>query len=212
MTAGSDDLAKCLRCSKLIREGANSISCDDCNGWLHLKCAGLKLKEFKKICSDKNSIFSCRYCTYYKCGKCQKPVYPNQNGVQCDIDDCEKWYHLRCSGFTLAEYRNSKSRLHTEPWHCFNCTKLPFSELSEKEFLEVIKPDLDLKRFYKTIPKIDSFKVRCSVCSRKITKNQKPKSLPCSDCESLVHRKCSNISLPELLDCKPFHLKNIYLN
>ncbi len=199
---------KCLRCEKIIGENQNSISCDKCNGWLHIRCAGLKLKEFKKICSDDLSTFICRYCDYYKCGKCTKPVYPTQNGIQCDIDLCEKWYHLRCTKFTMAEYLNSKSRLHTESWNCPCCTSIPFSDLSDKDFLETVQDDLKLNDFFKTLPNINSFKSRCSVCTRKITKNQEPKSIPCRDCTSLVHRKCGNISLPNLLNCKPNQLKH----
>ncbi len=203
------DITKCLRCAKIIGDNQNSISCDKCNGWLHIRCAGLKLKEFKKISSDDNSTFICRYCDYYRCGKCSKPVYPTQNGIQCDTEDvCEKWYHLRCTKFTMAEYLNTKSRLHTETWNCPSCTNIPFHDLSDKVFLETVKPDLKLNDFFKSVPAINSFKTRCSVCTRKITKNQQPKSIPCRDCNTLVHRKCCNISFPDLLKCKPNHLKN----
>ncbi len=120
----------------------------------------------------------------------------------------EKWYHLRCTKFTMAEYLSKKSRVHTEPWYCPSCISFPFSDLSHKDFSKVVKPDLDLKAYYKSIPNIDSYKMRCSVCTRKITKNQQTKSLPCIHCNSLVHRKCCNISLPDLLSCKPSHLKH----
>ena len=201
-----DDCAsKCIRCAKVIP--TNAIGCDKCEGWLHIRCAGLKLKEFEKMCDDKDSTFVCRYCQYYECGKCSKPVYPVQNGVKCDIDACGTWFHLRCTHFTLAEYLNKKSRLHTDPWYCPPCVNLPFSSLSQRDFSETVKDDLDLRSFYKSVPNIKSFKTKCSVCTRKITNNQNPKCLPCSDCKSLVHRKCSNISLPDLLNCKPSQLK-----
>ena len=207
-TLKANNNTKCIRCAKIIFENQNSIGCDDCEGWLHLRCSGFKLKQFKQICSNKDSTFTCRYCKFYKCGKCSKPVYPPQNGIQCDVNECEKWYHLRCTKFTLAEYLNSKSRLHTDMWYCPDCANLPFMDLNPKEFTELVKDDLKLKQYYTTIPSIDTFKTRCSVCKRNITKNQKPKSLPCTDCHTFIHRKCSNISLPELLDSKASHLKN----
>ena len=197
-----NDRTKCIRCDKVFCN-QNCVACDECGGWLHIKCAGLKLKEFLKI--DANTPFSCRYCLYYKCGKCSLPVYPTQNGIKCDIDGCEKWFHLNCTKFTLAEYKNQKSRLHTEPWYCPDCTKLPFANLSDNDFKKIASPEINLRDFIKNTPGISSFCTRCSVCSRKITKNQAPKSLPC---KSLVHRKCSNISLSSLLSCKPSNLKH----
>ena len=58
------------------------------------------------------------------------------------------------------------------------------------------------------LPNVDTFQSRCSVCNRKITKNQKQKSLACSDCKTFVHRKCSNISQNALLNSKASHLKH----
>jgi hypothetical protein len=208
MSADSDsdsEVTKCIRCDKPV--SGNTIGCDICEGWLHLKCAGFKLKEFYKICEDVNTKFICRYCKFYQCGKCSKPVYPTQNGIQCDIDNCEKWYHLRCTKFTMAEYLSKSSRLHTENWYCPLCISFPFSDLSQKAFTEVVKPDCNLKTFFSKRPGINAYKNCCSVCTRKITKNQHDKSFPCSECKSLIHRKCSNISPHELINCKPSHLK-----
>ena len=208
MSANSDEKTKCLRCGKLYFEGQNWISCDECSGWLHIRCAGIKLKEFDKICSDEKSTFVCRYCQYYKCGKCVKPVYPLQNGLVCDIDECQKWFHLGCTQHSLADYKNSKSHLRTNAWYCPDCTSLPFENLNDKDFLNTITPDLNVRVHQKLIPCINFFKQRCSVCCKNITKNQKPKSLPCVLCSTLVHRKCSNITLSELLKTKSKHLKN----
>ena len=202
------DNVKCLRCDKTIFEGQNTIGCDECLGWLHIRCAGIRVKDFKKICSDKNSSFICRYCTYYKCGKCCKPVYPVQNGIQCDLDDCQTWYHLRCTKFTLAEYLSKNSRLHTDEWFCPQCNSLPFMELNDKMFKETVKPDLDLKALFKNLTDTQTYQTRCSVCHKKITKNQQPKSFPCTSCKSFVHRKCCNISLPDLLETKASGIKN----
>ena len=38
-----EDNTKCIRCNKVFLPGKNSIGCDKCEGWLHLKCAGLNL-------------------------------------------------------------------------------------------------------------------------------------------------------------------------
>ncbi len=37
---------RCPNCDKTVRENQNSIFCDACNFWLHLKCSGLNKIEF----------------------------------------------------------------------------------------------------------------------------------------------------------------------
>ena len=120
---------KCIKCSKkFLNKGQNLICCDNCSGLQHMKCAGLKLKEFHKIINDPNSKFLCTYCENFKCGKCSKPVYDGQNvnSIECSVEGCGTWYHLKCTEFTLAEYIDQNSRLHTNPWFCPLCTTIPF--------------------------------------------------------------------------------------
>ena len=107
MAAASDIVTHYIKCTKLIPEDGNSICCDDCDGWLHLKCSGLTLKTLKKLGKDK-SLFQCTFCQNYKCGKCEKPVYNSQNGVLCDTESCQTWFHLKCTHFTLKDYANKK--------------------------------------------------------------------------------------------------------
>ena len=52
MSSSSD---KCTNCAKLCIDGQNCIQCDKCDCWQHLKCSGLKLKEFKKVVKRQNS-------------------------------------------------------------------------------------------------------------------------------------------------------------
>ena len=145
--------SKCIKCAKkfLINKAQNLICCDNCNGWLHLKCAGLKLKEFKKICNDPNSNFLCDYCEFFKCGKCDRPVYEGQNSIECSVEDCGRWYHLRCTEFTLGEYVDTNSRLHMSPWFCPHCITLPFSSLNQLEFVETVSTD-HVKKYFQSFP------------------------------------------------------------
>ena len=144
--AESDVITNCIKCKKSIPEDGNSICCDDCDGWLHLKCSGLTLKTLKKLGKD-DSPFKCTFCLNFKCGKCDKPVYNSQNAVQCDTKTCQTWFHLKCTHFTLREYVDKKSRLHTEDWFCSNCTCFPYHELPQKEFLELQNDDKRLKDY-----------------------------------------------------------------
>ena len=97
---------KCIKCRKDVL--GNSICCDNCDGWLHLKCSGLTKKIFEKEYCNSSKNFSCKYCLNFRCGKCDKPVYEQNDSIQCDSDSCQIWYHLRCTHFSLAEYQNKK--------------------------------------------------------------------------------------------------------
>ena len=204
---------KCIKCSKKFLSGQqNLICCDNCDGWLHVKCAGLKLKQFHKL-RDPNAQFLCTFCENFKCGKCSKPVYDgqNSNAIECSVKDCGTWYHLRCTDFTLGEYVDKNSRLHTHPWFCPLCTTIPFSSLKDSEFAEVVSND-DLKIYFQSFPDHDLYHTRCSVCSKKVHKNKQPKSFLCSGCSSYIHRKCTNISTYNLLNTKPSQIRNWYCN
>ena len=200
---------KCITCRKEIFETQNSIGCDECEGYQHVRCAGLKIKDFDALHADKNSTFSCKYCLNYKCGKCNKPVYKHQNAVQCDHDECDLWYHLRCSPFTQREYLNKKSRLHTDTWFCPTCSHIPFSNVNHQDFISMYSDDDNLNDYFKALTDAMHYdSTRCSVCKHRISSKQKQKAFPCPQCMTLVHRKCSNISTHDLLHVKPKHLAN----
>ena len=156
----------------------------------------------------KETEFICIFCTKYPCGKCSKPVYNTQNAINCSVDDCNKWFHLRCSPFSLAEYLDRKSRLHTQPWFCPDCTGMPFNDLNQLEICELIHDDLQLREYFNILAGNTAFREICSVCNRAVKDGQKPGCLSCIYCNSYVHRKCCNIKLYDLLSAKPSHLKN----
>ena len=58
----------------------------------------------------------------------------------------------------------------------------------------------------KKIIRAIKFDHNCSVCTRKINKNQLQKALPCASCLSLIHRKCSGFSPYELNTTDPSKL------
>ena len=188
---------KCIKCAKLCLEGQNCIQCDKCDGWIHLKCSGIRLKDFKNM--TKNTEFVCIFCTNYPCGKCSKPVYNTQNAINCSIDVCSKWFHLRCTPFSLADYLNRKSRLHTEHWFCPDCMGMPFNDLTDIEFCEFIHDELKLREYFNILAGNTDFSNKCSVCNKRVNDDQKPKCIPCISCNCLVHKKCSNIKLTDLL-------------
>ena len=48
-------------CPKLILDD-DSICCDVCHAWLHVNCAGLTYKKFKKLSNDVSTPWYCKIC------------------------------------------------------------------------------------------------------------------------------------------------------
>ena len=197
---------KCIKCKKPVLKNQNSICCDSCDVWLHLKCSGLTKKIFEKEYCNTNKIFNCNYCKYYRCGKCDKPVY-DVNSIRCDSDSCKLWYHLKCTHFSLAEYCNKTSRLHTEHWFCPKCTCLPFQDLFQSDFLQLGNDARILKEYFVAITSNTRFSDVCTICEKKINHNHVKKSFPCTSCNAFIHRKCTGFSTYEMLSLKPKQLK-----
>ena len=193
----------CSKCTKVVYENSNCICCDDCQNWFHLRCTNLNLKEFNKFTKDSSLTFCCDFCTNYKCGKCNKPVFDNQNAIYCN--SCFLWYHVRCSKLSLIHYHElSRS---SESWTCTNCFTFPFHNINDNEILENFDNTFDRldtfsNQIFETSQQKD-FSTTCSVCSKRTIKPQKIKKLiPCPTCHSLIHPKCSKIPLCDLISIK----------
>ena len=53
--------SNCKNCSILVTD-ENSICCDICNTWFHLKCTELNLKTFQSLLLTKNTTWYCKFC------------------------------------------------------------------------------------------------------------------------------------------------------
>ena len=51
----------CLKCGNCCRQNQDSICCDHCNKWVHLKCTNLTSSEFDYY-SSSNINFFCDLC------------------------------------------------------------------------------------------------------------------------------------------------------
>ena len=182
-------------------QGQNSICCDNCDNWIHLRCSKIGLKAFKILNKDENSTFFCDYCKKYKCGKCDKPVFNNQNALFCE-SDCRKWYHLKCTKVSLETYQKFNKNNKCGSWFCSSCLSFPFHNLTNVELIANSSFECKAEIEFDAIIKSNEFSSKCSICLRKIKENKKHKSMPCTTCKSLVHRKCTGISLYELNNSK----------
>ena len=61
--ASKDFLGKdvCPKCSKIVKESHQAISCDGCDRWTHRKCCQIKIKKYKRLCTEKFS-WLCHNC------------------------------------------------------------------------------------------------------------------------------------------------------
>ena len=145
-------------------------------------------KDFDTIVkSPISSPYTCFFCLTYPCGKCFLPVFPNNNALCCDVKTCNKWYHLRCTKFSLIRYKKLTVSKTSDSWFCDPCLNFPFASLS----------NTDMTSLYSALPYIDVnlYQNTCGVCSRAILAKKKAKCLPCKNCNKLIHRKCSTLPI-----------------
>ena len=60
----------CLKCRKNVLENQNSIFCDVCENWIHLRCSGLNRTTVLELSQTDESFF---------CGDCLKDTFPFAN-------------------------------------------------------------------------------------------------------------------------------------
>ena len=184
----------CLKCRKIIHTNQNSICCDSCDNWVHVRCSGMKAKEFRALCNNPFSTFICLFCQNYKCGNCCNPVFNHQNALCCDNSECSKWFHLKCTHVSLEKYKQFSNNSIDEDWICMDCFSPPFNLCNNSELLELfnLSPTFNLNTIH------NDFDSKCPVCQRRIHVDKINKSLSCKSCMCLTHRKCSGLLLQDL--------------
>ena len=56
----------CVQCQKPCKENQNSIECDECKKWTHLKCTELTNEQFSKLSEKPEETWDCQKCTIIK--------------------------------------------------------------------------------------------------------------------------------------------------
>ncbi len=70
MMNDNDMNISCSKCGKHVYENQNSIFCDICENWIHLRCSGLIKKRFVELSQSNESFF---------CGACITDTFPFSN-------------------------------------------------------------------------------------------------------------------------------------
>ena len=181
---------KCTHCQSYIKK--IHIKCIDCKGYFHLKCADVKLKNLKSLVFN----FKCQYCINFPCIKCVKPVLNHHKAIFCDC--CKKWIHLKCSGMTMFQYQQLSKQNYD--WYCSECFQFPFSTNNDEVFFKLFDSKAQKSINHKNVIEMSS---KCSICNKNAkSETIKNKMIPCFGCNSLIHKKCSGLTIREIFNFK----------
>ena len=183
----------CSNCTKTFNNEYNysSICCDKCNNWYHNYCTTLSNTDFETFCSNINAYWKCDQCNDKYCHKCDINLYRKLN-VVCNI--CNHKFDNKCAGITKEKYKclNEKE----ETWTCRECysSLFPFHTIDNSK-LDNLFDRSNKKHSLNNIVTNEHTKI-CTICNKKVL--QPKSSLPCCSCNSLIHKKCSNLKKEDL--------------
>ena len=151
---------RCGKCDKIVKDHQNSIQCNICNKWIHLKCTGLLKKDFNKFAKSDEPWF-CWDCNLenipfisleprkiqqlFNIGQ-KKNTEKEKPGIPyCKI--CNKKNNhtekakkcTQCSHLIHKKCAKKQNRINNnEDFICALCTSenFPFTEITNDELLE----------------------------------------------------------------------------
>ena len=112
----------CKQCKQIVKNNQKGICCDECDMWIHSKCAGISAAAYSTLSSSNDDWF-CKECIA-PCGLCNSQCKSTQNAVQCD--KCNKWVHTACCGIADIEYHSLTNT--SCSWICDICEFMNFSD------------------------------------------------------------------------------------
>ena len=89
----------------------NSIRCDACNKWHHLKCTNLTTDQFEIHIHEDSLEWFCNDCLADKCMRCEIIFRKGKSST------CTKKYHISCVGLNIQSF----DKINTNLWNCFIC-------------------------------------------------------------------------------------------
>ena len=183
----------CPACKARVPEDGDSISCDYCRKWHHLKYTDLSPAQFEIYARDKSFEWVCNYCVANTCHKCNI-LTKDCSKIQCER--CEQKYHLRCAGLSKTAY------IPTTLWYCYQCQEeiFPFSNVTIRQFFALSFNSLNLTNHPNQLRTLHSsysnnldleYSTKCNVCCKKVDCTNS--AIPCQSCNCLTHKSCSNL-------------------
>ena len=195
-------------CIRINDKTDNSIRCDICEKWHHLKCTKLTTDQFDIHSIEDSLEWFCRKCSADKCSTCEIIL---RRGKTITCSTCSNNYHISCVGLN----NQTIVSVDTAYWNCFNCKNdiFPFNTITPLQIETLSFNSLDATKHsnkFRTLKFLPSAKktnnqylASCSVCSKKV--NNTSKSIPCPNCNHFVHKKCTKLTNTEINDLKRSH-------
>ena len=133
---------RCMKCTRAIKIKQNSICCDVCENWYHLKCTSLSITEFKKLGRlDNNDSWFCKGCIHDALpssnldNKQLIKLFNNKKTINNFVKQNPTQYHKFCN------ICNKHNNIIDKAIPCSNCkclihrkcTKLPAGQLENNE-------------------------------------------------------------------------------
>ena len=117
--------------------------CSQCSNSLHFKWSRLSEKDYLRY-QQKTFLYTCQFCTDYKCIKCEKHVYYSQKGIL--YSGCDPWIHKKCAGLNNSQYKLIQNNPN-DPWYCRPCKNdmFPFFGLLDYQFFNYIDSEKLIK-------------------------------------------------------------------
>ncbi|CAC5395570.1 unnamed protein product [Mytilus coruscus] len=92
----------CGICCKLVKRNDKAIQCDECDLWIHTRCASVDNTTYAKLQNTTDQWF-CQNCVA-SCGICSGNIHNCDPAIECDR--CKTWIHNSCAIVSNDKYKN----------------------------------------------------------------------------------------------------------
>ena len=179
-------------CIKINDKTENSIRCDICNKWHHLKCTKLTSDQFDIHSIEDSLEWFCSQCSADKCSACEIILRRGKSITCCT---CINKYHISCVGLNTQ----TVVAVNTGYWNCFRCKNdiFPFNTISPSQIETLSFNSLDVTKHTNKLRTLNfqppdmkpnnQYTASCSVCLKNV--NNTNKSIPCPNCKHFIHKK-----------------------
>ena len=113
---------RCAICDKSVAKKDRGIMCDECGMDVHIDCAGVPKRYFKRLKTEGKDWF-CKAC-WAPCGMCDGDIFDGDKGLECDV--CNKWIHPLCCGIDSKAYELLQSSRFG--WICPTCNASNYAD------------------------------------------------------------------------------------
>ena len=179
-------MSNCPVCPLDFIGNKSCIACDCCDTWYHQSCTSLTTDEFQTHCKNKKLSWICATCeANTHCAKCCIKFIPKTNQKSICCNKCDKFFHLKCSGLTIASFYHLSNS--NETWYCRSCKNniFPFHSIDNNKLLNCMQ--INVNKI--PLPQPSNFHTECSCCSKNVILNHR--KILCSNCfDNLITLLC----------------------